>query len=749
MSGFVDVFGGSTVQPSDVAFRAITLTASIVLEWPQYSVNEQPLARVMDISSANAAYSVTLPDARAVTPGADFLVTNRGSANLPILNAAGANQATLAVGASRYFYLTDNTTEAGTWASMLFGAASATIDASQLAGRGLQARGLLLDTTVLTTFASSNRALADTDRATLVVWTGGSGTLTLPANASLAGFYCEIRNSGTGPLVLDGNGAELIDGAASVTLLPRETLILHVAQGVGAYTVGRRRFELTRTTFTVAGGFRILTPTECTDVVQNYAGTLTEDQEVWFASGVQVYYVSNNTSGPWALTFAVNGGPGTPVVVPAGQNAILVSTGSEVINASTTQAGSAALVLASGSASNPAISMGSVNNGIYAPGAGTVGVSAGGVLAMSVAQGAVTIPSSASVTHTLNTSTSSVTSVLSGAVGFIKRLAFQTAGLMRWAVESTSTAESGSNAGSNLVVRSYTDAGAALTDVVTLNRASGMATLGGGLTLGGNVVAAGFKATGLGAGTAAGDSLRYEQLFAQGVPLDVAAAATTDIGAQNSTFLRVTGAGPTTINSLGTNYNGPRYLTFVGSGSLTYNATTLQTPSGVNLPFVAGDTVVAVPKATTSGTADGWRVALREPATEGVTPTALQSQTYVAYATAGSGSAYTLTAAPALTAYAENQTFDVEFHTASSGTPTLNVNSLGARDLQWAGATGALASIGTGIPSGFRATVTYDGAVFVVRDRPPLITSVGSNLALSAGVLSASARAATRQTVLS
>lgn len=121
-----------------------------------------------------------------------------------------------------------------------------------------------------------------------------------------------------------------------------------------------------------------------------------------------------------------------------------------------------------------------------------------------------------------------------------------------------------------------------------------------------NLTMGGFKLTNLAAGTLVGDSLRYEQLFSQGVPIDVASAATVDIGALNTTFANVTGN--TTITSLGTNYNGPRLLKFVASLTLTYNATTLITPSLANFVVSAGSYAIAVPKSTTSGTADGWKI---------------------------------------------------------------------------------------------------------------------------------------------
>lgn len=137
---------------------------------------------------------------------------------------------------------------------------------------------------------------------------------------------------------------------------------------------------------------------------------------------------------------------------------------------------------------------------------------------------------------------------------------------------------------------------AAMTQSVS---ADGQTPITGSLAMGGN------KLTGLAAGTATGNSLRFEQLFSQGVEVDIASAATTDIGAQNTNFLRVTGT--TTITSFGTSYNGPRFLRFAGAVLLTYNSSTLLLPGAANITTAAGDVAIVVPKAT-AGTADGWQV---------------------------------------------------------------------------------------------------------------------------------------------
>jgi hypothetical protein len=80
--------------------------------------------------------------------------------------------------------------------------------------------------------------------------------------------------------------------------------------------------------------------------------------------------------------------------------------------------------------------------------------------------------------------------------------------------------------------------------------------------------------------------------LASGASVDIASAATTDIGAATSPNVRVTGTTP--ITSLGTAPAGTRrFLTFAAVLTITYNATSLQTPGLANIITAAGDNAVA------------------------------------------------------------------------------------------------------------------------------------------------------------
>lgn len=147
------------------------------------------------------------------------------------------------------------------------------------------------------------------------------------------------------------------------------------------------------------------------------------------------------------------------------------------------------------------------------------------------------------------------------------------------------------------VSATVTDWQALINDIATAMQQSvssdGQTAMTGNLAMGNN------KLTGLAAGTATGHSLRWEQLFSQGTIANLASATTTDIGAQNTSFLNITGT--TTITGFGTNYNGPRYLGFAGILTLTHSAT-LVCPGAANITTAANDSAIAIP---ISG---GWQI---------------------------------------------------------------------------------------------------------------------------------------------
>lgn len=87
------------------------------------------------------------------------------------------------------------------------------------------------------TARTSNTILAEADRASLIDITSGTFSQTFTAAATLgSGWYCYIRNAGTGTITLDPNGAELINGAATLAMKPGQTVLVQ-CDGTGLYAV--------------------------------------------------------------------------------------------------------------------------------------------------------------------------------------------------------------------------------------------------------------------------------------------------------------------------------------------------------------------------------------------------------------------------------------------------------------------------------------------------------------------------------
>ncbi len=202
----------------------------------------------------------------------------------------------------------------------------------------------------------------------------------------------------------------------------------------------------------------------------------------------------------------------------------------------------------------------------------------------------------------------------------------------------------------------YSDWQAILNDIVAALTQSvsrdGQTVMTGNLQMGGN------KITGQAAGSGTGQALIYEQLFNQGTEQDLASAATTDIGAQLTNFLRITGT--TTITSFGTNYKGPRFLRFEGAVTLT-NSSTLIIPGGANITTAAGDCLIVVPKATL-GTSDGWQIV------------SYQNSASKVYAELGVTQVFTKAQSGAVVALTDGATITPDFATSNNFSVTLGGN---------------------------------------------------------------------------
>ena len=341
MTGYTEVFGGSTVYPSEVSYLALALSADATLTWPmEASAGDNPAAQIIDVT-ASGAHSITLPDATTGSPGYSVTVNSlpASTGSISVLDASGALVMTVAVGEQWTTYLANNSTVAGVWRSFRFGASTASVNAATIAGYGITATsGQLSQAHTVVTFNSA-RALTANDRALALVWTGsGNGTLSLSAVAGLGnGFFALVRNSGGGDLTVDPNGSETIDGNATITLKPAESALI-VADGTSWYSVGLGRqavfaFDYTTVPLGSAGATYTLSGAELNRISYKFTGVLTHDVTVVVPANVQQYWVDNRTTGSYLLK--LNTASGSALTVPQSARGIYYCDGTNVVNAAT------------------------------------------------------------------------------------------------------------------------------------------------------------------------------------------------------------------------------------------------------------------------------------------------------------------------------------------------------------------------------------------------------------------------------
>ena len=403
-------FTGNVIQPTDVSYRAVTLTANTQLQWPiNGNATDDYAARIMQVTATTAGLSLYMPPANQSSVGNDALIRNVGSNTFTVKDYAGANTIiSVAAGESKYVYITANPTVTGTWGNIAFGTGTSSADAATLAGYGLVASGSTLNQSHPALTLVNAGTFATTNRAQTSVWDGGAGTYTLPSASSLGNnWFTLFKNSGTGSMVI--SAADNIDGASTKTFAPNESAFI-VSTGTTYLTVGygvSNQFFYTSLVKAVTSGSYTLTSSEATNTIQTYTGTLTGNVTVVYPPVVNLYVIKNSTTaGGYTLT--VGTGSGTSVTIPSGQQVTLACDGTNFFNANTSQAGAVTtLSLADGTVGSPSLNFGNESNtGVYRAGAGQFNTAILGVLRSTLSATGLTI--AGSVAGTTGTFTSGV-----------------------------------------------------------------------------------------------------------------------------------------------------------------------------------------------------------------------------------------------------------------------------------------------------------------------------------------------------
>ena len=423
MTTYTSPFTGQTINPSSVSYESLTIAANTLLDWPINGTTGIPTANIIEVTASTTGLYLILPPATQVSPGQTVLVRNIGSNPFTVTSYAatgvGTTIVTIASGVAQYIYLTVNSTPAGTWTSVTLGAGTSAANASDLAGYGLTALGVTLNQSYSTTAYYANATLPSTIRAQLALWSSGVGTLTMPsASAVGAGWFCMLRNGGTGILTIATSGSNTIDGASSQQLQLTESLVI-VSDGTNWNTFGYGRsntFAYTQLSLSVTGGTLTLSSAQAANTIQLYAGTLTANQIVVVPSTVQLYTMTNNTTGSYSLTVKTAVSGGTTLAVPQGTSLVVICDGTNVYNAGSGTASTfTSLTVGNGSLAVPSLKFsGDVNTGLYLPSTSQLGFVIGNAQAGYFNSTGFTVAGTGTFTGAVSGTTGTFTTGVSG-----------------------------------------------------------------------------------------------------------------------------------------------------------------------------------------------------------------------------------------------------------------------------------------------------------------------------------------------
>jgi hypothetical protein len=401
MTTYNSVFGGDTVPPSEYAYRAVTLTANTTLYWPDNTDSTDLVASIMDVT-ASAGLSITLPAANEVSTGRDMLIKNVGSETFTVRDNAGNSLATIDAGVGKFFYLTSNATVAGTWRVLTYGTGTSGADASALAGAGLVALSNTLNQESPVVGFGGTHTVADGDRASLLKYTGGTGTWYLPAPLA-NGFFFLLTNVGTGTLTLNANTyGSTIDDMTSKAIQPFESMFV-ICDGTEWFSVGYGRsteFEFTQLAVDVStlGSTATITSAQAANKLWYFYGTASGDITVTIPAVASVYFVRVGGIGAGnELTFTT--GSGSSLGITPNQSYTIYCDGTNVVAAQTV-AVSSNVALDDGSATTPALSFAlDPDTGLYRSTSNVLGITAGGVAVALFGPSGVTLTNDLAVTE--------------------------------------------------------------------------------------------------------------------------------------------------------------------------------------------------------------------------------------------------------------------------------------------------------------------------------------------------------------
>lgn len=391
---YTSPFTGDIVQPTDVSYQELNLTADVQLAWPSYvppNSGYVPLSRIIDVTQDAAGYIINLPPANQGALGTDVLIRNKGSDLIYVNNFDNVESASIAAGEARYFYLTDNTTEGGYWENFTYGTGTSSADAASLAGSGLKSLLGKLVTSNNIVQISAAPTLSETSRALAYVWTGGADTINLPTATSISsGWYIMFRNNGTGTIIVQPQGLSQINDVSTVQFNPGDSgIIIFDSNTNNFFTVGLAPADHTTFSSATYDADSIVGPTldlaGYAPTIQTYvalSGTRSTDLEVDLPAVTELYVFVNNTNqSVYSISFKIAGSSQTAIPVSSGSTALVLSDGNILYLLSASNSTSFQAI--NGSASAPSYSfISDTNTGMYLASSNQLGLAANGVQMM-------------------------------------------------------------------------------------------------------------------------------------------------------------------------------------------------------------------------------------------------------------------------------------------------------------------------------------------------------------------------------
>jgi hypothetical protein len=386
MTTFTSPFTGNVIQPTDVSYYALNFSSNTQLYWPAVVNGQQvPAARIMDCVASTGGLVIILPDATQGAVGSDILFRNLGAFPFTITDAAGNESITVAVGAAKYLYLTNNTSLGGTWSNIAFGVGTSYADAVTLQGAGLTTVSGQLATTQNVADITATPTLNDLSRATTFNWNAGNGVINLPVPSTLSsGWYIGFRNNGGGALSITPVSPALINGQATITANPGDSGYVIYDVNTGNFiTVGFT--APTNVTFTSATydvdsiSGSTLNLVSFAPIIQTYiaqSGSRTTTLTVTLPAITQLYVLVNNTNQTgYNINFVVSGSSQPPLVLAAGGVVTVLTDGVNLY--ALTQSSTGIFYAANGTAALPSFSFNNdTHTGMYLAGTSVLGLSA-------------------------------------------------------------------------------------------------------------------------------------------------------------------------------------------------------------------------------------------------------------------------------------------------------------------------------------------------------------------------------------